>query len=144
VIPTFQWVYKVLLNRAYLDGTRYYCTPECFLYFLSRFIEFSDSPEIHQQLKPLLLERVQERIGANSDSMALAMRILVCKALGVRDEVDARSLLTLQCEDGGWEPCWMFRLPVTMVKVGNRGLTTALAVNAIKAIMELPRCTGTP
>ncbi|KAH0542991.1 hypothetical protein FGG08_002679 [Glutinoglossum americanum] len=131
---TFQWVCKVLLNRAYLDGTRYYCTPECFLWFVSRMIRFSGSPEVHQQLNPLLRDRVQERIGASGDAMALAMRILVCKSVGIRNEVDARSLLPLQCEDGGWELGWMYKHPTTLTRVGSRGLTTALAINAIKAI----------
>ncbi|KAH0536546.1 hypothetical protein FGG08_006596 [Glutinoglossum americanum] len=135
---TFQWVYEVLLNRAYLDGTRYYCTPESFLFFLSRFIRLSDSPELHQYIKPLLLERIRERIGANGDAMALAMRILVCKSLGISDEVDARSLLPLQCEDGGWELCWMYQHPSTGIRVGSRGLTTALAINALSAANAWP------
>ncbi|KAH0564745.1 hypothetical protein GP486_001873 [Trichoglossum hirsutum] len=133
---TFQWVYQILYYRAYLDGTRYYCYPESFLYFLNRLIASSDSPELHRYLKPLLLERVLERIGASGDAMALAMRILVCKSMGIRNEVDARSLLALQCEDGGWELCWMFQHPSTKTKVGNRGLNTALAINAINAVKE--------
>jgi len=133
---TLQWVHEVLLHRAYLDGTRYYATPECFLYFLSRLLQRSDNPELHQLLKPLLKERVQERIGAEGDALALAMRILVCDCVGIRDDVDLRALLPLQSEDGGWENGWMYKYGASGIRICNRGLTTALAINAIKAMEQ--------
>ncbi|KAF9450438.1 HAD-like protein [Macrolepiota fuliginosa MF-IS2] len=136
VQPTLKWVHEVLLNRAYLDGTRYYETAECFLYFLSRLLSSSGDPELHALLKPLLKERVQERIGADGDSLALAMRILVCDFVGVRDEVDLRTLLTLQCEDGGWEGGWMYKYGSSGISIGNRGLATALAVKAVEAMSQ--------
>jgi hypothetical protein len=133
---TFQWVYEVLFHRAYLNGTRYYDTPECFLFFLSRLVGCSDSQELHLKLKPLLTERVRERIGAPGDALALAMRILVCKSVGIRDEVDLATLLLLQCDDGGWEICWVYRYGSSGIRVGNRILTTAFAVKAIMAMKE--------
>lgn len=129
-------MHEVLLNRAYLDGTRYYETAECFLYFLSRLLSSSGDPELHALLKPVLKERVQERIGADGDSLALAMRILVCDFVGVKDEVDLRTLLTLQCEDGGWEVGWMYKYGSSGISIGNRGLATALAINAVEAMTQ--------
>ncbi|KXN92452.1 Alpha-D-glucose-1-phosphate phosphatase YihX [Leucoagaricus sp. SymC.cos] len=131
---TLKWVHEVLLNRAYLDGTRYYETAECFLYFISRLLSSSSDPELHALLKPVLKERVQERIGADGDSLALAMRIIVCDFVGVRDEVDLRTLLTLQCEDGGWEISSWYKYPLSGFRVGNRGLATALAIKAVEAM----------
>jgi FMN phosphatase YigB (HAD superfamily) len=133
---TLKWVHEVLLNRAYLDGTRYYETAECFLYFMSRLLSSSGDPDLHALLKPVLKERVQERIGADGDSLALAMRILVCDFVGVRDEVDLRTLLTLQCEDGGWEVGWMYKYGSSGISIGNRGLATALAVKAVEAMAQ--------
>ncbi|KAG6857679.1 hypothetical protein H0H87_004095 [Tephrocybe sp. NHM501043] len=130
---TLQWVQEVLRNRAYLDGTRYYETPECFLFFTSRLLAGSGDQELHAALKPLLKERVQERIGAEGDALALAMRILVTDFVGIRNEVDLRALLPLQCEDGGWEIGWMYKYGSSGIRIGNRGLTTALAVKAIEA-----------
>jgi hypothetical protein len=46
---------------------------------------------------------VLELVGNAGDSLALAMRIIVCAYLGIKDEADMRALLPLQCEDGGWE-----------------------------------------
>lgn len=133
---TLQWVKEVLLNRAYLDGTRYYETAECFLFFVSRLLATSGDQDLHATLKPLLKERVQERIGTEGDSLALAMRILVCDFLGIRDETDLRALRPLQCEDGGWEIGWMYKYGSSGIRIGNRGLTTAFAIKAIEAIAQ--------
>ncbi|KAG6820738.1 hypothetical protein H0H93_012384 [Arthromyces matolae] len=131
---TLQWVHEVLQNRAYLDGTRYYETPECFLFFTSRLLASSGDQELHGMLKPLLKERVQERIGAEGDALALAMRILVTDFVGLRNEVDLRALLPLQCEDGGWENGWMYKYGSSGIRIGNRGLTTALAIKAVETM----------
>ncbi|KAG6897904.1 hypothetical protein C0992_009388 [Termitomyces sp. T32_za158] len=131
---TLQWVQQVLRNRAYLDGTRYYETPECFLFFTSRLLANSGDQELHAMLKPLLKERVQERIGAKGDALALAMRIIVSDFVGIRNEIDLRALLPLQCEDGGWEIGWMYKYGSSGIRIGNRGLTTALAIKAVEAM----------
>ncbi|KAG5635632.1 hypothetical protein H0H81_010566 [Sphagnurus paluster] len=131
---TLQWVQEVLRNRAYLEGTRYYETPECFLFFTSRLLERSSDHELHAMLMPLLKERVQERIGAEGDALALAMRIIISDFIGITNEVDLRALLPLQCEDGGWEIGWMYKYGSSGIRIGNRGLATALAIKAIKAM----------
>jgi len=128
---TLHWIREVLLHRAYLNGTRYYKTPECFLYFLGRLLETSNDANLETYLKPLLIERVQERIGAEGDALALSMRICTCAYLRLRDDVDLRALLPLQCEDGGWEIGWVYQYGVSGINIGNRGLTTSLAVKAI-------------
>ncbi|KAG2111261.1 Haloacid dehalogenase-like hydrolase-domain-containing protein [Suillus discolor] len=128
---TLHWIREVLLHRAYLDGTRYYATPECFLYFLGRLLEISSDVYLAVYIKPLLIERVRERIGADGDALALSMRLRLCAYLGLRNDVDLRTLLPLQCEDGGWEIGWIYKYGSSGVKIGNRGLTTSLAVKAI-------------
>ncbi|KAJ6586968.1 HAD-like domain-containing protein [Mycena vulgaris] len=106
---TLQWVCEVLRNRAYLEGTRYYETAECFLYFLSRLLVSSNDADLHAALGPLLKERLQERIGVEGDALQLAMRIVACTSVELRDEVDLRTLLAMQCEDGGWEIGWIYK-----------------------------------
>ena len=86
-------------------------------------------------LQPLLKDRVQERIGAEGDSITLAMRILVCSFVGIRNDLDLCRLLPLQCIDGGWEIGWIYRYGASVdISVGSRGLTTALAIKAIEAM----------
>ncbi|KAJ7439784.1 hypothetical protein FB451DRAFT_1445499 [Mycena latifolia] len=127
---TRDWVHAVLLHRAYIDGTRYYLTGESFLYFLMRFLRQSNDPALDSMFKPLLKQGVEERIGTPGDALALAMRVLVCDYVKVGNAVDLETLLALQCEDGGWE---------IGMYIGNRGLTTALAINAIVATRSIHR-----
>ncbi|PBK95944.1 HAD-like protein [Armillaria gallica] len=129
---TLQWVYEVLLHRAYIQGSRYYETAECFLFFLYRFISDCDDPAIHSRFYPLLKERVTERIGAVGDGLALAMRLIVCDFTGVRNDIDLQTLRTFQCEDGGWDTGLIYKYGSSGLSIGNRGLTTAMAIHAIQ------------
>ncbi|KAI0301025.1 HAD-like domain-containing protein [Multifurca ochricompacta] len=128
---TLDWVLNVLEYRAYLDGTRYYETAECFLFFASRLLRTTLDASLHTQLTPLLRERILERAGSHGDALALSMRVLAGSIVGLRMERDRAALLPLQCEDGGWEASWIYKYGSSGVKIGNRGLTTALALNAI-------------
>lgn len=80
----------------------------------------------------MLKERVQERNGMDGSALDLAMRILVCKTLDIDYDDDRHALLDLQCEDGGWEAGWMYRYGSTGIQIGNRGVTTALAIRALE------------
>jgi len=125
----------VLEHRAYLDGTRYYATGECFLFFAARLLRSArnDAP-LHARLALLLRARVLERAGCSGDSLALAMRVIAGAEVGLRMERDLAALLQLQWEDGGWDASWVYKYGTSGVKIGNRGLTTALALNAIAAL----------
>ena len=136
---TFAWVREVLINRGYTDGTRYYATPECFLFFMARLLEQIKGTKTDLSLRPIFRERIQERIGSEGDALALAMRVLASASVGIRDEMDLRTLLSLQQEDGGWEAGWMYKYGSSGINIGNRGLTTALAINAIEALNHLPQ-----
>jgi hypothetical protein len=138
VSPTLDWVLGVLEHRAHLDGTRYYETPECFLFFASKLLLATSDATLHARLVPLLRSRILERAGASGDALALAMRVLAGTVVGLRLEQDLAQLLPLQCEDGGWGPGWMYKYGSADIKIGNRGLTTALALNAISALQSLP------
>ncbi|KAI9455354.1 HAD-like domain-containing protein [Lactarius psammicola] len=131
---TLEWVLGVLKHRAYLEGTRYYETAECFLFFSSQLLRVSADAHLHAQLAPLLRERIRERAGAAGDALALSMRVLAGMAVGVRLEHELAALLPLQCEDGGWDPSWVYKYGSSGIKIGNRGLTTAFALNAIAAL----------
>ncbi|CAK5281731.1 unnamed protein product [Mycena citricolor] len=134
---TLVWVRDVLDNRAYLEGTRYYETAECFLYFLSRLLESSDDVELHVMMDSLFKERVQERIGVEGDVLQLGMRILACASAGIRDDVDMRTLLSMQMEDGGFDIGWIYKYGSSDIRIGNRGVSTALAISAIAAVKDL-------
>ena len=138
VQPVLLWVRDILLHRAYWEGTRYFNTPECFFFLITRLLACSEDPKLHEMIYPLLERRVRERVGTEGDAVTLAMRILACDFVGIRNEVDLRKLLSLQCIDGGWEIGWVYRYSLKGISVGNRGLTTALAIKAIEAGINHP------
>jgi hypothetical protein len=131
-------VLGVLEHRAYLNGTRYYETAECFLFFASRLLRTTEDASLHTQLAPLLRERILERAGTPGDALALSMRVLAGAVVGLRMEQDLAALLPLQCEDGGWDLSWVYKQGSSDIKIGNRGLTTVLALNAIAALELQP------
>lgn len=133
--PTLDWVEAVLVNRAYAYGTLYYATPECFLFFLSRLI--STAPEVYDRLAPAVRERVSELFGAPGDALALAMRIIAAASVGLTSVTDYERLLEMQDQDGGFRPGWFYKYGSSGLLIGNDGVTTALAIQAIKAYQEL-------
>ena len=66
------------------------------------------------------------------DALALAMRIICGAEYNVDVERDARRLQELQEVDGGWQDGWLYKMPSAGLSFANRGLTTALAVKALK------------
>jgi hypothetical protein len=65
------------------------------------------------------------------DALVLAMRVNLCNALAIDCGEDLQALLGLQRQDGGCAIGWMYGYGSTGVKIGNRGLTTALVLKAI-------------
>lgn len=128
---TLQLIHSVLLHSTYIQGTRYYPSPDCCLYFFGRLFHSSNDSHLKATLSSLLKERVQERVGQSGSALDLAMRILTCSSLNLDCGMDRRALLDLQCEDGGWKAGWMYRYGSTGVKLGNRGVTTAMAIKAL-------------
>ena len=126
----------MLSDRTYIQGSRYYSSPEICLYFFGRLLCSSDDEALRATLGPLITERLLERRGLSGSALDLAMRILASVPLGLGSQYDdeRRALLDLQCEDGGWEGGWMYGYPSTGVKLGNRGVTTAMALKALASL----------
>lgn len=123
----------MLLDRSYITGTRYYHSADCCLGFIGRLLGSSSDGELHKTLGPLLKSRLRERLGQEGNAMDLAMRILACAAVDLPCEEDRHALLGRQCKDGSWEMGWMYRYGVSRLKIGNRAVTTALAVAALSS-----------
>ncbi|GIJ99682.1 hypothetical protein Aspvir_003683 [Aspergillus viridinutans] len=123
---------QVLLHRAYVDGTYYYQTAEWFLFYVCRLLKRTCDPDLEERFSSLLKERIQERIGLPGDSLVLGMRLSVCYAMGVDNYQDMERLTGMQCEDGGWEPGYLYSVPIVGKKIFDRGFTTALAIQVIE------------
>ena len=128
---TLEMVHSVLLHRAYIQGTRYYSSPDVCLFFFGRLYQSSDDFHLKTTLGPLLKERTRERVGLSGSALDLAMRILTCDMLDLNCGIDRHALLGLQCEDGGWEAGSLYRYGSSGINFGNRGVATAMAIKAI-------------
>ena len=101
LVATENWIYKVLENRAFRDGTHYYPSPDVFLYYVSRLMR--KAPGLRERFGPVLRDCVLERTEAQGDALALASRLIAAARCGVRNDHLMEKLLALQKEDGSWE-----------------------------------------
>jgi hypothetical protein len=84
------------------------------------------------RLAHLLISRMQERLGLPAaGTVELAMRIIACTHWGIHCREDVAALKASQEEDGGWPGGWICAYGSTGLRLGNRGVATALAVRAI-------------
>ncbi|KAI1494900.1 HAD-like domain-containing protein [Biscogniauxia mediterranea] len=130
---TKDWVVQCLANRACVYGSRFYSTPECFLYFVSRlYLECGSSP-FRKELEAIK-DALLERINMPANPLALALRISACQLIGLDTSLyqqDVAKLMSLQCEDGGWPAGHFCCIGRSRSHIGNRGYATALAMSII-------------
>ncbi|KAH8768896.1 HAD-like domain-containing protein [Diaporthe sp. PMI_573] len=127
------YVVDCLNNNACLDGTRHYSTPESFLYFVARLYAETSSDTLRRRLSGIKTQ-LMERLNVPANPLALALRLFACQTVDLYPELyrkDLQILLSLQEEDGGWPAGHFCRLGRTGTRIGNRGLTTALAVRIL-------------
>lgn len=128
---TENWLYNVLVHRAFRDGTHYYPSPDLFLYFVSRLLRKAPK-SVRERFGPVLRDCVLERTEADGDALALACRVIATARCGVSDERNLERLLRLQMEDGGWEGGVTYRFNRTEGVAWHQGFTVSLAVLAIE------------
>jgi hypothetical protein len=133
---TLEYVLQVLENEeGFKDGTRYYASAECFLAALTRLLMKTKDNKLRSALMPRLKQSAEARRDLEVDAMTLALRVMVCNFVGVKNESAVDKLLSLQCEDGGWELGWIYKYGSSGLLIGNRGLTTAYAIKAIQGLV---------
>lgn len=124
----------MLKRRAYIYGTSFYPVPETFLFFLSRLMLRLEKsrPQIHAEMRELVGDRLKERIGVQVDAANLAMRLIACHQFGIHDIKGLRELISMQEADGGWEMGTLYHYASKKLRLGNRGTSTAMAIDAIR------------
>ncbi|KAK6821639.1 hypothetical protein RU639_007744 [Aspergillus parasiticus] len=139
---TLAWVRQVLIRRAYINGTAFYPMPEAFLYFFFRFLQhITHLPQLYDGLKVLLKERLQERVGVPVDPISLSMRLIACNGVGIHDPMGLNALLSMQNPDGSWDLGTMYHYASKRLPIGNQGVSTAMAIKAIKQC-QASQCAG--
>lgn len=148
--PTVNWVEQCLIHSACTHGSRYYATEEQFFFFIGRLLNtLSSAPmsrlgpsataaaQLYTRLAPLLRTRILNKFGAHGDALCIAMRIYAAASVGLVDSVDLERLMSTQEKDGSWMDSWYYKFPSVGQMAGNVGVTTAVAVEALKLAREV-------
>lgn len=129
VRATLEYVHQALLEETFLEGSRYYHSPDTFLYFLGRVV--SQFEETHELLLEPLRHAVRKRLGISSHTLDVAQRSLLCTWLGIDDEGELDRLVDMQEGDGNWPNDALFRYGRKKVYFGSRTVVTAFVATAI-------------
>jgi len=130
VASTEDYVFNKLKSGEYLSGSRYYQSPDSFLYYLSRLVV--KFPTFREKFGNLLEQELKKRIGITKTPLDLAMRVTVARNLGLNDNIEKDELLSLQEESGSWPNDAVYHYGTKDIYFGSRALTTAYALEAIK------------
>lgn len=121
-------------TKAYEFGARYYLQPEWIIYYIANLCGKCTDPHL-DQLRKIVTKQLKQRMGMDKNVMAVALRLLAAQSLNLEvvNSVDLQTLLDSQQLDGGWEAWWMLKYGNVAVRIGSRGVMTAMAVKAIRA-----------
>lgn len=131
---TEDYIVNCLNNNACLNGNRYYSTPESFLYFVARLYAETRCESLRKRLNAIKAQ-LQERLNVPTNPLALALRLFAYQSVDIDSQLyrkDLETLMSLQDEDGGWPAGHFCCIGRTGARIGNRGLTTALAVRILQ------------
>lgn len=131
--PTLRHVHDVLVHRAFVDGTRYYHSPDAFLYFTARLVR--RFPQTHELLLEPLRDAVGERQGSSGFPLDIAQRVIISNWLGMDDGGESEVLAGMQGADGAWPRDSLFRYGRREIYFGSDVLTTAFALRALQAYL---------
>lgn len=130
--PTLRFLEEVIDQDAYRQGTRYYQSPEAFLFFAARMAAAS----------PVAAERFGGRLraalgryplGASASALEVAMRLGAGARVAAPVDGLATRLVDGQAPDGSWPAHALYRFGRRHGYFGSADLVTAFAVAALEA-----------
>lgn len=123
-----------LLSGAWREGTRYYASPEAFLFgFADLLAHFPEVGEMFP-LRDLLLDALDDRNNADRSSLDLAFAALTRRRLGEDASAELTRLVDRQDDDGAWRdfsPLFQLGTSAPRMYFGSTAQTTAFAVLAL-------------
>lgn len=131
-----------LSSGRYLAGTRYYPSPDAFLYAVARLC--ARFPASAQALAAPARQALADReatvaataaaVRLPDSALEIALRILAADHLGLTADQDRRraSLANTQLTDGSWPAAAYYRMGRFPVYFGSRYLTTVFAMAALR------------
>jgi len=126
---TEDWLMSILDSKKYVNGSRYYHSPDSFLYFLGRLTKF---PKLERTLKAKLGKHLQQRVGKTEYSLDLAMRTILANFLGIQNDTEKQKLLSMQEQGGSWPADVLYRQGTNKtILYSNQSVPTAFSIRAL-------------
>lgn len=133
-LPSEDYLVEVMLDGTFLQGTRYYPSPDTLLYFLGRVVGRFKGSRLAERVRKTLQHAVAARIGTTQGPIDLAQRVLVCSWLGMRNTHEAMRLAAMQGPQGAWPADSLFQYGRTKVHFGSSDLSTSFAIAALHCV----------
>jgi len=127
---TEDYIFEHLRTQAYLEGTRYYPSPDIFLYFLARLV--NTFPYFRKRYENQLKEALQTRIGNSKLPLDLAARVITARVLGISNDFEEHRLILMQKDSQGWSADAFFKFGTRYGFFGCNALTSAFAIKALE------------
>jgi len=124
----FPTIRDFFTSKKYLNGTRYYFSPETAIYFASRLTEF---PKGNEQLHSILETSLKERIGKTDFPLDLAMRVTSAYRLGLNNNIDFQKLISIQNSDGSFPEDAIYKYGSKEEYFGSKEISTAFSIEAL-------------
>lgn len=133
--PSWRCLTEFLKSDTYLFGTRYYPSPDVFLYFASRLVR--DFPRSCSTLLEPLRERLLNRQGADTPCFDRALRVAACANVGLQAGEDLLVVASARRGDGSWAISPFFRYGRTPRYFGSEALSTVVGAQALASAASL-------
>ncbi|CAG8634281.1 4243_t:CDS:2, partial [Scutellospora calospora] len=139
---TENYLYCTLATKSYLNGSKYFHSPDAFLYYLYKAIILSKFA--FKKFGALLAANVIDRLGTTNYPLDLAMRILIVEGLGLLKHVhmpeiiskEKKSLEILQEEDGSWPKDALYKTGRSEIYFGGKEISTAFSIKALQIMQQ--------
>lgn len=137
---TWQYIVDHLRSGEYLNGTRYYPSPDTFLYYVSYVCRRFPTRKaaILEDLRAAIRERslAPAKPGQADDPVSalnVAQRILAAQNLGMVEDIDFQlnELRDMQRHDGSWAAAPYYSLGKRALYFGSAAVTTLFAARAL-------------
>ena len=127
-----RFVFQTLGRRTYLEGSRYYPSPDVFLYFLSRLVR--DYPHTTSRYRGLLRKELVERKKISSTFLDISLRCAALDNIGLDASEYRDTIRRLQAHEGYWPAETFFKYGQTNRCFGGEALSTGFGIRALGAL----------
>ncbi len=127
--PSEDYVFDRLVQKKYLNGTRYYPSPDVFLYFLSRLVR--DYDKANSRFGDLLIQELKQRENLTEPFLDFTFRVAAMNNIGISNPQHKINIIEHQNANGSLPAESFFKYGSSNLFFGGEALSTAVAIRAL-------------